>query len=239
MAQWHRGELTVQIETKELKKLENQLKTFGARAYPFATKATINSAAWLTRSNAQENIGNQMQERNNWTRRSVQVEQARTLRVSSQEARVGSTLDYMEMQEFGGTKQEHTSRPTPTASGEGLQARPRKRLPRRPNKLSNITLRGKRIKGGRRQRNKVAVLMAAKSGNKYIYMDLGKRKGIFKIMGSKKRPKPRLVQDLSMTSVAIPRNPWLLPASNAAQAEIPRLYAEALKFQLKRNNILT
>ncbi len=91
------------VDDKEIKRFERDLKTFASRAYPFATKATINTAAFETQKVARKRIRRIMTLRNKFTRQSIQVEQARGLNVNTQAAVVGSTQDYMETQEFGGT----------------------------------------------------------------------------------------------------------------------------------------
>lgn len=229
-------------DTKDLKRLERDLKTFAKRAYPFATKATINSAAFTARRKAQENIREEFVTRNRFTEQSVRVEQARTLDVSRQSATVGSIADYLEKQEFGGTETKKGSEGVPIATAFSAGQRgqqPRTRLPRKPNKMRNIQLRNRsRPGGGRKQRNFVAVRQAAEGGQKYVWLDLGRRKGIFRVSGGKRRPKVNMVWDMSRQSIRIPRNPWLLPAVNDTRKEMPGMYLKALEFQAKRAGIL-
>lgn len=231
------------IDDREIKRLEGDLKAFASRALPFATKNTLNQAAFTAQRTAREDVAKTMTLRNRFTERSIQVEQTRTLNIRQQAAIVGSIADYMEVQEFGGTKsktgKEGVAIPTAYSAGQGEGAQPRTRLPRKPNKLSNIRLqRSNKGRGSRRQRNLVAIKQAASSGSKYVFLDLGRRQGIFKVTGGKRRPKIRMVHDLSRDSVTIPRNPWLGPAVAATVPKIPRLYAASLRFQVKRLRIL-
>jgi len=198
----------------------DDLKTFARRSLPFATRNTVNGAAFEARKLAQDNVREKMVTRNRFTEQSIRVKQSRTLRISRQSAIVGSIADYMEDQEFGGTKvktgKEGVSIATSYAAGQGLDAQPRTRLPRKPNKMANIKLQRRRKKGsGRKQANLVAIKQAAKSGRKYVFLDLGRRQGIFKVIGGKRRPKLRMVHDMTKQSVNIPRNPWLKPAVEA------------------------
>ena len=223
----------IEIDEKQIKQYAADLKTFASRAYPFATKATVNRAAFETRKEYQANMRGELTLRNKWTERSVQVDQARTLEVSRQEAVVGSVAPYMDEQEFGGVvRSGGTYQPIATSYAAG-QTGKRTRLPRKPNKLRNIRL--KRRPGGS---NPAAVREAAGSGNKYIYMDMGRRRGIFRVLGSKRKPRIRMVWDLSRRSVRVPRNPLLAPATNKIEKRIPQYYAEAALFQLQRHRIL-
>lgn len=226
-----------QIDDRQIKQLENELKGFKDRALPFATKATVNRAAFETRKVAQETIREDMVNRNRFTVQSVQVDMARTLNIRQQQAAVGSTADYMEDQEFGATK----SKPAlPTGYSAGQEgAQPRTRLPRKPNKLANIRLAKKSKKGhSRKQRNFMAVKQAAQSGQKYVYLDMGRTKGIFRVLGGKRKPRIKMVHNLSRQSVTIPRNPWLAPAVAAVESQLPKFYGDALRFQLKRHGLL-
>lgn len=230
------------IDTSEIANLESDLKTFKARAFPFATKQTLNRSAFDARKAIQGEISDKMIERNKFTGRSIQVEQTRTLNVNRQAAVVGSTADYMEDQEFGGVKYRKGKEGTPIATtysaGQGMDSQPRTRLPRRANTLKSIQLQKRRGKGmNRRQRNLVAIKQAAATGFKFVFLDLGRKKGIFRVIGGKRRPKLRMVQDLSEQSVVIPKNPTFAPAVKRTEALMPGIYRDALIFQLKRHKL--
>lgn len=230
----------IEINVRDVRQYESDLKTFARKAYPFATKATINKAAFETRRRGQENIRNDLTLRNRFSVGSVRVEQARTLNVRRQEAIVGSIADYLATQEFGGTVtggQGNKAIATGYAAGqEG--ARPRTRLPRKPNRMQQIQLkRSKRKATTRKQRNLVAVKQAAEGGSKYVFLDLGRREGIFKVMGGKRKPRIKMVWDLSRKAVRIPRSPWLAPATRDVEQQLPTFYAQALAFQLQRRGL--
>ncbi len=227
------------INTREIWKLEGDLKAFNIRALPFATKSTINGTAFKAQALGRKNVEAKMIERNRFSKQSIQVNQAKGLRISTQEAATGSIADYMETQEFGGTeskKGKHGVRiATSYSSGEGENAQPRKRLPRKPNRIQNIRLKKKGKTGNsRKQRNLIAIREAATSGRKYVYLKLDRRKAIFKVVGGKRKPRIKMVQDLSSQAVTIPKKAWLRPAAMKARETIPERYAEALRFQLKR-----
>lgn len=230
------------IDNSDIKKMERDLKTFAKQAYPFATRKTLNDSAFQAQKIARVDVRENMTNRNRFTVQSIQVEQARTLQVSKQAAVVGSTADYMEDQEFGGVKskggKEGVSIATSYSAGQGQSAQPRTRLPRKANKMASISLSKRRKKGSsRKQQNLIAIQQAATTGRKFVFLDLGRRKGIFKVIGGKRRPKIKMVHDMTKQSVVIPKNPWLKPAFDEALRMTPAFYADALRFQLRRRNI--
>lgn len=239
------------IDTNDIKELESELKAFANKAYPFATRKTLNDAAFQAQKIARNDIRENMINRNRFTVQSIRVEQTRTLQVSSQASVVGSIADYMEDQEFGSVKSKGGKNgvaiPTSYSAGQNENSRVRTRLPRKANTMANINLtrRRKRSKT-RRQRNLLAVQDAVATGRRFIFMDLGRTQGIFKVVGGQKSfkrgwpkgAKLKMIYDLTRQSVVIPKNPWLKPAVDETQRMIPAFYADALRFQLKRHNIL-
>lgn len=227
----------IRINMQGAKELETKLARLNKRGLPFAMRNTMNDAAFKTREVAQRTIRRNMVTRNKWTERSVQVEKARNpMRI---EARVGSLQPYMSTQEFGGTKRKKRKEGVPiatgTASGEGMSPTPRKRVPRAVNRLQRIQLKRKVRGKNRKQRNVAAVKEAAASNNKYVFMDLGRTKGIFKVMGGKRKPRVKMIWSLKHQSVNIPRNPWLAPSvKRVTEKMLPTLYARRLTQQLDR-----
>jgi hypothetical protein len=240
-----------QINDKNIKKLERDLSEFAARALPFATRKTLNDTAFATQRIAKADVRNDLTLRNRFTEQSIQVQQERReLNIRRQQAIVGSIADYMEDQEFGATKtkggKNGVAIPTSYAAGqEGQQ--PRTRLPRKANKLMNIRLRkfkGRRA-SNRKQQTLFKVQDAVTSGSRVVFLDLGKRQGIFRVVGGSRRfkrgwPKGarlKMLHDMTSQSVVIPRNPWLTPAVAEASRMLPAFYADALRFQLRRLGI--
>ena len=231
----------IKAEFKEIRQLERDMTIFAKRGLPYATGSTLNRTAADARIEAQKNVKHQMTLRNRWTVGSIQYQKVRGLDISKQESATGSLQKYMLTQEDGGIERKSGKHgvaiPTGYSAGqEGQQ--PRTRLPRRPNKLSNIQL--TRLKAKTRSRksiNFVKVKLAAESGIKFVFMDLGRRKGIFRILGGKRKPRVKMVADLSNPVVRIPRNPWLEPAAEKSRKRMPRFYKEALKEQLRRHRL--
>lgn len=222
-----------------IKQLEADLQQLKAKALPFATRNTVNRAAFDARTVGQRNIKRQMTLRNKWTLRSVQVDKAKTLQISRQESVVGSTVGYLETQEFGGVKRRKGKKgiaiATSYSSGEGESSKPRKRLPRGANAMRRIQLkRGRRKGANKRQQNVVAVREAAAKKTKFIYMETARTKGIFRVLGGKKKPRVKMVHSLKEQSVRIPKNPWLRPAVLKVSKRMPEIHARSLQFQIDR-----
>lgn len=227
--------MTITVNAAQVRQLENKLTALNKQGLPFAEIETVNRAAFETMKTARRELGSRMVLRNTWSARSIQVRKAN---LQTMESATGSTMPYMETQEIGGTeaaKGKHgVAIPTSVASGEGRGAKPRKKLVRRPNRVSNITLARNARTTSRKQRNALAVREAVRTGRRYIFMDLQRRKGIFRVYGGKRKPRVEMIQDLSRKSVTIPRRPWLMPAARQQAAALPRYYGDALSRQLRR-----
>ena len=228
----------IDIDMREIDRLKRGLERVAKKAIPYATRNTLNAAAFATQRTSREEVKDEMTLRNRFTLQSIRVEQTRTLNIRQQAAIVGSTADYMEDQEFGTVKTKKGSQgvtiATSYSAGQG-ESRPRTRLPRRANTMASIRLSHRRNRGtSRKQRNLIAIMSAAESGQKYVFLDLGRTKGIFKVVGGKRRPKIRMVHDMSRTSVVIPRNPWLAPSVKKTERIMPELFKRSLLFQAKR-----
>ena len=239
----------MKVDVRQIKEFEKDLKAFKDRAFPFATKATINTAAFDTMTKGRRIIERNMILRNKYTPKAVQVEQTRTLIVNQQEALTGAIEDYLETQEFGGVdvKKGKVGIPLPssTSAGQG-RTKPRTRLPREANKLQNLRLnRSRRRAKSRKQKVLFVVQDAVTSGRRNIFLDLGRTQGIFNVKGGRKNfkrggpkgAKLRMIYDLSRDSVSIPRSPWLGPAVKLTERRMPEMYLKALKFQAERHGL--
>ena len=239
--------MKLSVDTRDFLRLEADLGKFARHAIPHAQRNTLNAAAKTTEKVAKVHVDKKMTLRapNNWTKGSIRHKRARGTNTRSMFSAVGSVQKYMADQEFGSTKRAKgkvgTPLTTPYASGEGLNAKPRKKLARKPNKLRNIRLRKTRRRGvNRKQRTIIAIAEAAKAKRRYVYLDTGKRKGIFRLHGSLARrrggegeykpklrlyrPELRMVQDLTYKSVRIPRNPWLKPSVDKVRPAMGMIY---------------
>lgn len=227
--------MTFTVNAVQVRQFEDKLRRLNSKGIRFAEIETVNRAAFETMKDTRQQLGGKMVLRNAWTKRSILVRKANRTTV---EAAVGSTQPYMETQELGGTEDATGANgvaiPTSVASGEGRGAKPRKRQVRKPNKVSNITLAGRARSSNRKQRNAIAVKKAISTGKRFIFLELQRRKGLFRVFGGKRNPRVEMIQDLSRKSVSIPRNPWLMPVARQQVQQLPRYYRDALQRQLKR-----
>ncbi len=229
----------MEINTKDIRRLERTLTGMSKHGVKFATMFAMNGAAFEARQLAVRNVEKKFITRNAWTKRSIRVNKGNTrdLRAS-----VGSTEDYMRKQELGGSERaggrKGVAIATSYSSGEGENARPRRKLSRRPNRIRNITLKNTTGRArGRKARNVAKVKEAAKGSNKVVYLDglTGKKKrGLFRITGGKRRPKVKMIQDMSQKKVRTRKKPWLGPATRTAAKGIPRRYKKSLLMQIDK-----
>lgn len=205
------------------------------RQIAFAQRNTINALAFETRKHALTNIEDNMITRNKFTERSILVERARR---TGDKATIGSTADYMLDQEFGGrteAKGQGVPIPTSYSAGQGMGTQPRRRMPRKPNRLASIRLSRSRPKAtNKRQRNLIAIKDAIASGRRVAYIDTGRRKFIARVTGGKRNPQVRMLHDLTRKSTPIPKNPWLSPATDRAVRKREAIWRNALRYQLAR-----
>lgn len=231
------------INNENVRKLERDLKQMAERALPFATKKTLNDAAFQAQRIIKADLPKDFILKNRFTMRSIRVEQARTLNIRRQQSVIGSTAAFMEDQEFGGiirSKGKHgVPIPTSFSAGQGEKTKPRTRLPRKANRLRNLRL-SKRNKtaASKKQRNMITIRNAIDTGNRVVFLDLQHSKGIFKITGRKKL-RFKMLYNLTHKSLVIPKRPWLKPAFDESIRMIPAFYADALRFQLKRHRLFT
>lgn len=237
----------IQFDAASLRRYEKQLTAMYEKALPVARRLFVNDQAFAIAAKAKKNVKDKMITRNTWTIRTIQVEKARGTRKTSE---VGSTQEYMYDQEFGKTevkKGRHgVAIPTGWSAGQRGQAK-RTRLPRLSNTMRKIKLQ-KRLGGklkSRRQRNLMLVHAAVKSKRRFVYMDLGRRQGIFKVIGGRtstrsidnnrvKGAQVQMVHDLSHKTITIPPTPWLWPAVEAEQPRAARRYGRRLLEQIRR-----
>lgn len=228
-----------EADMRQIERLKLDLGAFAERAVPFALMQTMNSAAFDARKKSIDNISTKMILRNTFTKRSIQVEKATKI---NPESAVGSTLAYMEDQEFGTTliARGKVGLPITTsyASGEGDTATPRRRLARKANSLRMINLTHARIKGtSKKQMNFLKVRETIRTGNRYVFLDLGRTKGIFRVIGKGKNARIRMVQDMSRKSALIKPRPWLGPAVDKTQKIMPQLFVQSLERQVQRQHL--
>ena len=247
----------IKIDMKDIKQLERDLGAFKAKALPFATRNTLNVAAFQTQDVSKKRIRNRLVLRNRFTLQSVRVNQTKTLRISRQAAFVGSTADYMEDQEFGTIipKKGKHGIPIPTSfsAGQGEKTQPRTRLPKGPNRFGRLhlgTVRRKRPKGQPKHRKQALLFKvqdAVLSGKRSFFHDFkgGKKTGLFKVRGGRKNfkrgwPKGaqlKMLYSLESKSVRVPARPWLKPSVDVVRKRMLKIHRKSLVFQLKKHGL--
>ena len=227
------------LQGKELKKFSQGLKQFGKKEFSVINGMALNKAAFEARKEYVKIAERRFTMRNKWTIRSIQYRKVQGFR--NQFSEVGSTMDYMEDQEFGETiyktGKHGVSIPTSTASGEARGARPRRKTVVRSRFRTRIKLyNGKRIKAKNRRSYIVAAVKqaAAAGGRRFLYLPLQKSPGIYLITGGKRKPKLNLIYDLSKKSVTVPARPTLKPAVDTIRPRMPQYYQTAFEQRTKK-----
>jgi len=229
------------LQGKELKKFSQSLKQFGKKEFAVINGMALNKTAFEARKEYVKIAERRFTMRNKWTIRSIQYRKVQGFR--NQFSEVGSTMNYMEDQEFGKTiyktGKHGVSIPTSTASGEARGARPRRKTVVRSRFATRIKLfKSKRRKAKTRVQHVVSTVRAAADagGRKFIYLPrLGKmRSGIYLITGGKRKPKLNLIYDLSKKSVTVPARPTLKPAVDTIRPRMPQYYQTAFEQRTKK-----
>jgi hypothetical protein len=224
----------------DARKAIRDLKTFKATAIPYAVRNALNRSAFHGREEWQREIAASFTLRNNWTTRSLRVERASGRDAGSMRAYLGSLAVYMGDQEKGGIVKGKTGLkgiPGPVAAGLAPGAH-RTRLVRAGNRLNALHLR-KPIGATKAQRNAVAIAMAKRKGEKAVLLERPKGgKGIFKLMGGRRKVQVRLLWDFSRRSVHVPSQPTLQRTLRRIQPRVEAIHVEAVVEQLKRHKIL-
>lgn len=201
------------------------------RDVPHAARAALNRTAFAARAAWIDRAHEAMTLRNPWTARSIRVARAVGNKPERMKAVLGSAAGYMALQESGGeVRKQHkhgVSIPTSVASGEG-RGSTRKKLVRRPNRLPSIQLQ-QRLGANRRQRNAIAVRRALVAGKRFVFLELERRSGIFRLAGGKRRPRLDMVWDLSRPAVRLPPRRTLEETLTAIRPEFRRNLLAALK----------
>lgn len=232
--------LVPELQIRGLDELQKQLETLSKRAVPYAARQTLNSIAFAGRAIWQREMASSLTLRNAFTTRRALVSQVTGFRISEMEAVLGHTEDYMRRLEIGeGERAKRSGVPIPTevAAGQakGSLKAGRRRAVRR-SLIIRVLGKIKRPPGSlpRKARNARAVRQAIKDGTRLAYLELDRRRGIYRVTGSRKRPQIRKLYDLSRHAVPLPRIPTLQRTIDAALLQAPTLAQAAIQRQLDR-----
>jgi len=229
------------MDGRDLLKLDKALRNFSDTQYPIVNGMALNRAAFETRQEYIKIAQRRFTMRNKQTVRSIQFEKVQGLNPATQESVVGSTMKYMEKQEFGGVKKSKGRKgvaiPTTSASNEAFGSRPRKRTVAKAKRRGNIRLTRISSKSYNRKHHIVNTIrgVAAKGSGAYAYLPIQNAKGIYRITGKGKRAKIRMIYSLEKRSIPIKKLPTLLPAVNNIAPRIPGYYVDAAEKRLKKS----
>jgi hypothetical protein len=232
--------LAPDIEFRGLDEMQRELERLSRRALPYAAREMLNGLAFAGRKIWQDEMRASLTLRNAFTERRALVDRASGSRMADMEAILGHTEDYMRRLESGiGERARRGGLPIPTetAAGQAKGSLPagRKRAVKRAlviRVLGKIKRQSQSLP--RRVRNARAVREAVRNGSRLAYLELDRRRGIYKIMGGKKRPKVRKLYDLSRRAVPLPRIPTLQRTLDKALLQAPAIGLAAVQRQLDR-----
>lgn len=206
---------------------------------PRAMRDTLSTTAVNARKSARrmidENLVIKGGKSSNPAVRGVQFEKAKTLDPKRMSSSVGHVAAFWPLQEFGGSAQRGGSTgvaiPTGAAASQAGTNKRTKQVTAR-NRLSRVKLSRTKVQARNRKQRNALLIAAAKSGegSKEVFLDLGRRKGIFRVT----KRKITMLYDLSSTNVRVPASPAIYPAAERQAAFIPENFERALRFQLRK-----
>ena len=228
--------MTFRVDLHDFKRLTRDLEKVSKVAVPYGVRNGLNALAFEGRRIWQEVLGETFILRNDWTTRRLHVDKATGTTITGMRSVLASPDAYIERREES-TTEDH-SVPTGVATGEGRSADPRRRLVRKPNRVSVITL-GTRPRTGSnpRQRNAIAVRMAIAAGNPFVFLSLGKRRGIFRVTGGRRTAKVDLVWDTRSKTHHVKAMPTLGPSITRLKVRAPAIMEHAFVDQLRRAKV--
>lgn len=207
---------------------------------PRAARAMLNDLAFEGRAAWQEEMRQSLTLRNEFTSRRALVEPARSYSLSQMAARLGHTEPYMADLEDGGVEpaaKRYRPIPTEIAAGQSfgslrggrmLAVRTRYNIM----KIGKITTTsGSRPRKAQNARN---IKGALRSGRRLTLLDLGRRKGIYRVKGSKRKPTIEKVYDLTRRKTRIPKIPTLDRAVDNVLRSAPKIGLAHLERELAR-----
>ena len=228
----------VNVDTKDLKRFERDLRNFKSKAVPYASRAYVNNQAFEARKEWQDILPSKMKLRNKYTTNSIRVDKTSSLDINRQQSIVGSLAPYMDEQEDGYKEGKSGKHGVALPAAAPSKRKTRGRISK-ARQLGSINIMP-RIRGHRSRQVAASMAMARKRGGpQYAFLQLKKgRMGIYQLDPSRKRLAVKKVWDLSKSSVTIPKNPTMEPAVQSMAKRRDALWRDALLFQLRRHRIL-
>jgi hypothetical protein len=202
----------IEVKWKGLDEIKRDLETMQKRAVPYAMKEALNVSAHLTSIIWEDEIEKSFTLRNQYTRKSIRVERARGLNVRNMRAVVGTISPYLPKDESGATiRGKGKSKAVPTAVAAGQRFGATRTRPVRPFKSIQLPKLPAAVEGYANARfNAASMAIARRKGSQFALL---RRKqggmGIFRLGSGKRRMNPRLVWNLSRSSVKLRPIPTL------------------------------
>lgn len=224
---WGMSKTVVRVDMADARAFEARLREFGGSVARKACARALTKTAAIAAEQGKENIRESMVIRNRWTLGSVRSTRATARRIDDQFAMAGSVQPYMAKQERGGELDatgDHGRRlTTGEGSREGRITTPRKKLARGRQRMARIQFASKVRTAGmsKQQATVVQVHAARRKGEKFVWLELpgGDRMGVFRVQGSKRKPKIVMIHRVMRERMAVKARPWLEPAAQHARRQ--------------------
>lgn len=233
----------ISVKFRGLKEAIKQLDRF-ERSIPYAMADAANTAAFRAREDYQRRIEQGFTLRNQFTKRSIQVDKANA-KTKPVQAVMGSTAPYMATQEAGGRVAKRAI-PGPVAAGQAPGGK-RTKVVRLSNRLARLRAGKGRPGSPTKQRNAVAIAQALKSGTRVAVLERGQGKGeaLVRITGSRPKRRTRRANKLKLrllyvvgrSGVQLTPTRMLEQTVRAVSPSMPELMHDALVKQCRRNKV--
>lgn len=225
-------------DIRGVKEMVRDLRAIREKALPFAARDALTQAAVTTRTIWQGLIRTSFVLRNQYTVRSILFERASGASVATMQSKVGSTTDYMDEQETGGTFKARKAIPAPSAAGQPAGSGSRTAQVRARFRLGAIHVDHPSLRGNRKQRNAIRMATAKRAGNKTVLLERPNgTKGLFSLAGGMRALKTRLLWTTGRPMVSLKGKHTLQHALTAVQPKLAHMYAASLLSQLNRLGI--
>jgi hypothetical protein len=239
---------TIEMDKRPIEQLENDLDRFGKQALPYAAKDTLNTAAYKSSDLAKRNLDRVFTQRNTWTKRSIRYQRVIGRDIRTMESAMGSTLEYMRLQEEGFTQHKSGKHgvaiPTGAAAGQ-MGAKKRTRRLQRKNWLANVS--PARGRGRGKGSTVTAVRDAVETGRRVVFIDspsdhYGRPTGFYRVVGGRKGghgwpkgAKLQMIYSVERSSVRTDPHKWMESPVRLIMKNIGKIYRDALIRQIRIN----
>lgn len=228
----------IDVDLSEFERFERALRLFASKGVPHAARQGLNDGAFILRREWQEQIRKAFTLRNQYTERGVRVDKARGTNLRQLEAEVGHIAPYMAIQETGGVDKADRKY-KPIATRHARRGGSDEKQVKAGARLGRINVYRNKVSGGGRRRRNIAAMRAAKKrGEKHVL--LGRRRGgvgMFRLMGTMKKLRTKMLYDLSRRSVQIKPEPTLQRALEVSEKPIKKAMLRAMIKQLRFHKV--